>query len=71
VALILSSLCFSAFAGVCNSVLFKSFCQFCQMVKTRKGAGNKFQFGARLYHLGGAAGRASELIGTIHPSKDY
>ena len=27
----------------------------------------KFQFGTRLYLLGRAAGRTSELIGTVHP----
>jgi IclR family KDG regulon transcriptional repressor len=28
---------------------------------------NKFQYGVRLYTLGKAAGRSSELIGTVHP----
>jgi len=32
-----------------------------------KRADGKFQFGTRLYILGRAAGRASELIGTVHP----
>ena len=32
-----------------------------------KVAEGKFQFGTRLYILGRAAGRGSELIGTVHP----
>ena len=32
-----------------------------------KRSDGKFQFGTRLYILGRAAGRASELIGTVHP----
>lgn len=32
-----------------------------------KRADGKFQFGTRLYILGRAAGRASELIATVHP----
>lgn len=32
-----------------------------------KKADGKFQFGTRLYILGRAAGRASELIATVHP----
>lgn len=32
-----------------------------------KVAEGKFQFGTRLYLLGRAAGRTSELIGTVHP----
>ena len=32
-----------------------------------KVAGGQFQFGTRLYVLGRAAGRSSELISTIHP----
>lgn len=32
-----------------------------------KNADGKFQFGTRLYILGRAAGRASELIATVHP----
>jgi len=32
-----------------------------------KDAEGKFQFGTRLYILGRAAGRGSELIGTVHP----
>jgi IclR family KDG regulon transcriptional repressor len=35
-----------------------------------KVAGNKFQFGARLYFLGRAAGHTSELIGTVHTYLD-
>ena len=33
----------------------------------KKSAGNKFQYGMRLYLLGKAAGRSSELISTVHP----
>jgi IclR family KDG regulon transcriptional repressor len=32
-----------------------------------KSGENKFQFGIQLYTLGKAAGRSSELIGTVHP----
>lgn len=32
-----------------------------------KSGENKFQYGVRLYTLGKAAGRSSELIGTVHP----
>ena len=32
-----------------------------------KSANGKFQFGTRLYILGRAAGRSSELIATVHP----
>jgi IclR family KDG regulon transcriptional repressor len=32
-----------------------------------KSGENKFQYGMRLYTLGKAAGRSSELIGTVHP----
>ena len=33
----------------------------------KKKADGKFQFGTRLYILGRAAGRATELIATVHP----
>lgn len=32
-----------------------------------QSGGNKFQYGLQLYTLGKAAGRSSELIGTVHP----
>ena len=32
-----------------------------------QSGGNKFQYGMQLYTLGKAAGRSSELIGTVHP----
>ncbi len=50
-----------------KSTVFNIVHTFADLGILEKVAGGRFQFGTRLYVLGRAAGRASELISIIHP----